>query len=229
MKTNRLIISLTVAGVLAIGAISASAVQSAYTAQGVYGCISPAGKNIAFLQPTEHSCPSGWSPISWASEGPVGAPGPQGSQGPKGDPGYSYEDALASADDQSSSVQTVFFSIDGCVGPGFQVFADRNERYCVKTFHNLESLNILSVKTGTSNGLKPDNRALYLAPGECPTTISGVGIATNGVKRALLIDGSSPFKLTVDSEYVCAVMYLNGGYQAQQGPYQIVYSGTYSN
>jgi hypothetical protein len=229
MKTNRLIISLTVAGVLAIGAISASAGQSVDTLQGVYGCISPVSKNISYLRPTEHTCPSGWSPISWASEGQVGATGPQGLQGPKGDPGYSYEEALASVDDENSSVQSVFFSIDGCFGPGFEVFTDRNERYCFRTFHNLESLNILSVKTGTSNGVKPDNRALSLAPGECPSTISEIYIASSRTKRALLIDGSSPFKLKVESEYVCAVMYLNGGYQAQAGPYQIVYSGTYLN
>jgi len=226
MKTNRLIISLTVAGVLAIGAISASAVQSAYTAQGVYGCISPAGKNIAFLQPTEHSCPSGWSPISWASEGPVGAPGPQGSQGPKGDPGYSYAEALASVDNSDSEVQSVFFGADGCFGPGFQGLTNNGyDRYCLKTLRNVTSLNVLSVKSGVFQGTKPDSKPLYIAAGECPSTFDAAyALQLNKNMKALLIEDSEPFKLTINSPAACALLYLNTGYTAKIGAYQILYS-----
>jgi hypothetical protein len=225
MKNNRLIISLTVAGVLAIGAISASAVQSSYTAQGVYGCISPAGKNIAFLQPTEHSCPSGWSPISWASEGPVGATGPQGLQGPKGDPGYSYDEALASVDDPNSAAQALVFGKKLCIGPGFQTVTSGNEVYCSKKISDSKHFNILSVVGGISGSSYAEARNLYAVPGECPTTYSGFyALQTNPNVKALLISDQKPVKVELPSTTSCIFLWGDMSYGVTWAPTQIIYS-----
>ena len=224
MKTNRLIISLTVAGVLAIGAISASAVQSSYTAEGVYGCISPAGKNIAFLQPTEHACPSGWNPVSWAAQGSTGATGPQGPQGEKGEPGYSYGDVIASASDPESDLQAMTSSADGCTGSNFSTLVDGNNAWCYRSFNQATTFTIHSVKVAGHNGQIADSRRLYLADVPCST--NPWSRASWQLKQYLiteLVSDQVPVKFGIGNSESCMWMGANG-YSTYAATYQVVYS-----
>jgi len=252
MSKKIFIVSASVFALLLGGGLMAAAGQDSPSEPVLYACVSQAQGIVSSIRSTPHNCSPKASPISWSlqgkqgiqgvagptgadgpagPEGPHGAQGPAGPQGPqgeKGEPGYSYEEALASVDNPNSNVETVFFGIDGCFGAGFQVYSSYSSRICAKTFHHLNSLDILSVKTSPSNGVKPDARLLSLAAGECPSSYSAVESMWSNNKKALLIEDSSPFKLNVESETTCAIMYLHGGYQAESGAYQIVYSGTYS-
>jgi hypothetical protein len=159
-------------------------------------------------------------------EGKQGIAGPQGIQGAKGDPGYSYEEALASVDDETSKVQSVSFGSGGCVGAGFKLYsAYGNQFICAKTFHELSTLNILSVRTAPSNGAKPDARAIYVAPVECPNSMDGLSsyMTTQNLK-GFLVDNASPFRISNASSVSCVFMFIHVGYQAQSGMYQVVYS-----
>jgi hypothetical protein len=158
--------------------------------------------------------------------GPQGIIGPQGLQGLKGDPGYSYQEALASVDENGSNVQSVSFGSLGCVGSGFVKYTyNGNQFICSKTFRNLSTFSILSVKAAPSNGTKPDARAIYVAPVECPSTFDGYNPITNSANlKSFLIEDAAPFKLRNSSELACVFMYLHSGYQAQSGMYQTVFS-----
>lgn len=242
----------SIASLILVGGLSASIVQASAPETKIYACVTGINGNIIRVKMTPHTCPARTTPIEWSVsgaqgiqgvrgevgprgemgiqgpagiEGKQGIAGPQGIPGVKGDPGYSYGEALASVDDAGSSVQSFSFGIDGCIGPEFSTFSDRNERYCAKTFRDMSTLSILSVKTAPLNGQKPDARAMYIAAGECPSSFSAFYPLMNAnSKKAFLMENASPFKLNNTSEVSCVFMYLNGGYSAQSGMYQVVFA-----
>lgn len=242
----------SLASLLLVGGLSTSIVQADAPETKIYACVTGVNGNITRVKMTPHICPTRTTPIEWTVSGAQGIQGvrgdvgprgeagiqgpsgdrgiqgiagPQGIPGAKGDPGYSYEEALASVDDDASNVQSVNFGIDGCLGLDFKVFSSGNERYCAKTFTGISSLHILSVRTAPMNGQKPDARAIYLAAVECPSSFGGYNSLMNTTtKKAYLLENASPFKIKTSSEVACVFMYLNGGYQTQSGMYQTVYS-----
>lgn len=229
----------SIAALVVIGGLSSAIVQAAPPESKIYGCVTGVNGNITRVKVVPHTCPAGTTPIEWAVagsqglqgskgdagiQGPAGEPGPQGEQGLKGEPGYSYEQALASVDDADSKVQSVMFGADGCVGLDFKRYsAYGNQSICAKTFRGLSTLNVLSVKAAPMNGQKPDARAIYIEPRECPNTWEGFNMTSGNVK-GFLIEDVEPFKLKNSSEVSCVYMYLHSGYTAQGGMYQLVYS-----
>jgi hypothetical protein len=190
----------------------------------VYGCISPAGKNIAFLQPTEHACPSGWNPISWATQGAVGATGPQGAQGEKGEPGFSYGEVLASASDPESQLQAMTSSADGCTGSNFSTVNDGTNTWCYQSFSKATTFQIHSVKVAGHNGQIADSRRLYLA--DVPCSSNPWTRASWQLKQYLvteLVSEQMPVKFGISDAESCLWMGANG-YSTYAATYQVVYS-----
>jgi hypothetical protein len=229
----------SIAALVVIGGLSSVIVQAAPPESKIYGCVTGVNGNITQVKMTPHTCPAKSTPIEWSVgnseasqgpkgdtglQGPAGEPGAQGIQGLKGDPGYSYEEALASIDNADSNVQSVMFGADGCVGPDFIRYAGDpfqgkgSQSICARTFHNLSSFKVLSVKTSPLGG---NAMKIYIAPAGCSNTFESLNLLKTARNlKGYLIENALPFKLVNSSEVSCLFMFAIG----DEGMYQVVYS-----
>lgn len=240
MQKFKFVIFGSIAALVVIGGLSSVIVQAAPPESKIYGCVTGVNGNITQVKMTPHTCPGKSTPIEWSVgnsepaqgpkgdtglQGPAGEPGAQGIQGLKGDPGYSYDEALASVDDVDSKVQSVMFGGDGCIGPDFKLYRDNSSLICATTFRDVANVNILSVKASTFQGAPSNARAIFIAPVECPSSYRDFSeLRTTRNAKGFLIDNSSPFKISNDSEVACVFMLSTSAGGNDAGMYQVVYS-----
>jgi hypothetical protein len=230
---------LTLAGVLAAVLIGGlfSPSQADQAGQVIYACTTPKNATVMRVSTSPVACPAGTTPIQWGAgsigpkgdkgdQGDTGLPGLQGPKGDKGDPGYSYEEALASANVQESNVFTFWSGYtkhsDGqfCTGPGFSriYFGGGWTWGCQKQLDNVKSVNVLSVTAAYSGNQNPDAQLLYLIPGTCSNSL--------GSATAMLVSGEEPFQIEATNPHSCLVTSFNNSMSYAVGMYQVVVSIT---
>jgi len=224
----------SIAALVVIGGLSSVIVQAAPPESKIYGCVTGVNGNITQVKMTPHTCPGKSTPIEWSVgnsepaqgpkgdtglQGPAGEPGAQGPRGEKGEPGYSYEEALASVDDDTSKVQSINLGRGACLGPGFKSYWNGWNHLCAKTFRDFSTFNVLSVQ----GDAQIDTREIWMAPAECPTLWDDFGpLMISRNLKGHLFENVSPFKMRNNSQAAC--VFINMGNDYQSGVQQVVYS-----
>lgn len=215
------------------GAVLISSSNAEPNSATMYACSTPRNGNIIRVSYAPITCPTGTTPIQWGvgSQGPQGPKGDTGSvgsagpKGDKGDPGYSYDQALASANlpgGQVWAIESGFTHNGGsaCIGDSVGTISYGNSVWsCTKSLAGQTRLSILSVKSGSENGLSPDPQPFYLAPDGCAS------VDINHLSPAgFFISDESPVNYSLPSSNTCLVTYFNFRYQSDAGMYQIIAS-----
>ncbi len=199
----------------------------------IYACSTPRNGNVIRVSYTPVSCSAGTTPIQWGTgvagpqgvKGETGSIGPQGQKGEKGDPGYSYDQALASANMQGSDVWSLQSGYSnsggvGCIGNSVATISYGYGTYsCTKSLAGSSRLSILFVKSATSNGLEPDPQPFYFAADGCSS--ADVNHLT---PAGFLMSGQNPTTYQLPSSSTCLLTWFNTRYQSSTGMYQLIAS-----
>ena len=233
---NKIMITGLAVAVLVGGLFSAS--QAEQSGQIIYGCTTPKNGTVMRVATSPVTCPAGTTPIEWGagSTGPKGdkgetglkgETGPQGPKGDKGEPGLSYEDALASANEESSP-WVIYSGIshiggDFCVGPTVNGYRETPGygQICTKDLIGASSISILSTAPAMYNGQLADPQPLFISSNGCPTSYSDFS-SLRLKPVAYILGNSRPFKIALTSPNSCLILQSGRGYTADMGMYQIV-------
>jgi hypothetical protein len=213
-----------IAALVAVAGVSvASAVASPSNSQVIYACAWNNGSgNLGTPSTSSKSCPAGSTQISWNVAGPqgaTGAAGPKGDKGDKGDPGFSYENAVASGNDESSQLWSITSASQTiCVGPDASKGGGSYE--CVKPLHNVEVVSIHSFVTDHTNNTGYTSRPFWIVKSPCSMARANA----SGSPSGYLISGQQPYSVLVNSSEACLVIDMYQNFNS--GSFQVVGSNT---